>query len=121
MPEWHFISSAITENMSNAECERPLVQVPISSIPQTVLQEFAIAFFIAERFAERIVAIEGQATRETFVPLHLQRVIGRIGKIPDEIRICELRIADDQVLRQAAIPQQPTTLACEIWCRVQVI
>src|ERR1041384_8691899 len=103
MSEWHFISSAVTENMSNAECERALVQVPVSSIPQSVLQEFAIPFFIAERLAERIVAVEGQAAGETFVPLHLQRVVGRIGKIRDEVRVRELRIADDQILRQAAI------------------
>jgi hypothetical protein len=51
----------------------------------------------------------------------LQRVIRRIVQGARNVRDTELRIGDDEIFRQSAVPQHAADLPCEAGVRVQII
>src|SRR5262245_53097517 len=66
-----------------------------------------------ETFAPHIGRLETQAVGRTECDLGLQRVVGGTGRVCVVRHTVELRVVDDEVFGESAVPDQPSALTRE--------
>src|SRR5262245_29373081 len=100
------------ECILDAEPEQPPVEGPISQgLEIETMLGGLVALLVAERFRQRVVAVQAKPCGKALVVLYLQRMVDRTSKVAGVVGGEELWINRDPVLRQTDATRKSADLS----------